>query len=445
MGAVPIPTATTAPKGASIDRYAHPRLAAIYLSEQGVGKFDFIHAFEKVLAQVQAQFGDISQEAAVAILESSFDYQEILHGVAHDYNAYLDSVRKGMPAEHRGALHKNSTSFDGTDTAEALRKRLSVDILVEDMQESERLLLGLATKHKRTLKVARTHGVHAKPMYFGIEVLNLCGFVQRAIERMQWARERISVGKLSGAVGTYTQDPRIEEEVCRVLGLRPAKISTQILPRDLNADFFHALVCIAAAYEEIALQIRLMAITDILEAAEPFPVGMKGSSAMPHKRNAEKCEQVCGLSGVARNYHGAVLERIPTWFQRSLEQSSSERMGEEVIVMVGYIVQTMNWVLDGLEVFPQMMLENLGKTRGAIYSEAIKTLLNDKGVDPDTVYYAIQEAAHRAIFQREGDMKSNLLSDPRISSHVTEAELDEVMDPERELQYADAIYARFGI
>lgn len=293
--------------------------------------------------------------------------------------------------------------------------------------------------------VGQTHGIHAKPITFAFKVLNWVGFVDRAIARLQAAKETIAVGKMSGAVGVYTLPPEVEEAVCKALGLKPAEITTQIIPRDIHADFFHAIAGVAIACEFIATEIRNHQKTNVGEFMEPFPVGASGSSSMPHKRNPERCEMICGLARKVRNDMGDIYENVITWHERSLEQSSNERLTHsEMIVLAGHLVLNLDWAISGLDVFPERMKENLELTRGAIYSEPIQLYLRDKGIDPDIVYRAVQAAAQKAM-AGDGHMKSNLLADPRVNGEITAEVLDELMDPWRDLQHLDAIYSRFGI
>ena len=435
----------TMPKGAPIERYMTSELAELWFTQGGVGKFDFIHQVEIALAQVHAELGRIPQEATEAIAASTFDPEEIIRRGGHDVNAYLDITRDTIPPEHRGALHLGATSFDVQDTGVVLMLIKSAEIILLDLSTLQDDLRQLARQHKDTLMVGRTHGVHAKPITFAFKVCNWMGFIERAGKRLSDVRQEIAFGKMSGAVGMYTSPPEVEERLCEKLGLRPAPVTTQILPRDLHADFFHAITCVAAACEYIATDIRNHQRTDIYEMAEPFPKGMKGSTAMPHKRNPEKCEQICGLARVVRNDMGAIIENITTWHERSLEQSSAERLlHAEMILLTGYIVRSLQGIISGLEVHSARMWKNLEMTHGAIYSEAAKILLLGKGLDPEVVYRAVQASAIRA-FDGDGDLKTNLLADSDVGRFLTEGELDKIMDPWKEVQYRQAIYDRFGL
>ena len=433
------------PSGAPMQRYMTPGLADIWFTREGVGKFEFIHRVEIALANVYAETGRITQEAAEAIATSTFDPEEIIRRGGHDINTYLDVTRDTIPSQHQGYLHLGATSFDVQDTGVVLMLIKSADLILQDLRHLRSALRELARKHKDTLMIGRTHGVHAKPITFAFKVLNWLDFIARASSRLERAKRDIAVGKMSGAVGIYTVSPEIEERLCLRLGLKAVPISTQILPRDLHADFFHAITCVAVACEYIATEIRNHQRTDIYELAEPFPSGMKGSSAMPHKRNPEKCEQSCGLARVVRNGMGVIYENIITWHERTLEQSSAERLiHAEMILLTGYLVRSLQGIIAGLEVYPERMLRNLERTGGAIYSEAVKIHLLEKGLDPDMVYRAVQAASIRA-FDGDGNLKTNLLADPTVGRFLTEGELDKIMDPWKEVQYRDVIYARFGL
>ncbi len=434
-----------APPGSPIERYSHPKLAADWLTREGSGKFPFIHQVEIAVAETLAHLGMIDEESASAVRDSEFDIQKILDMGGHDINAYLTVVRESMPEGTRGDLHKGLTSFDVQDTALVLMLVRAARVIWDDLESLRQVLLKLAGQHKDTLLIGRTHGVHAKPITFAFKVLVWVGFVERAQQRLQEAAKDIAVGKISGAVGVYTLPPTVEELVCKNLGLTPVKISTQILSRDLHADFFHAITCVAAMCEYIATEVRNHQRSEIGELAEPFPRGMKGSSAMPHKRNPEKCEQLCGLARTIRNDMGTIYENVLTWHERSIEQSSAERLVHaEMIVLAGYMVRTLTWVVEGLEVFPERMLANMEITRGAIYSEAIQLLLRERGVDPETAYRAVQEATQNAM-NGEGHTKINILADPRVQSKLTAEDLDRIMNPWAELQHVGEIYKRFGI
>lgn len=433
------------PSGAPIQRYMTPELAAIWFTKEGVGKFEFIHQVEIALAQVHAELDRISQEAAEAVATSTFDPEEIIRRGGHDIITYLDVTRETIPARHQGYLHLGATSFDVQDTGVVLMLIKSAEIILHDLRILQDALRELAKQHKDTLMIGRTHGVHAKPITFAFKMCNWIGFIERARTRLAKVKQKIAVGKMSGAVGIYTVSPEVEKKLCAKLGLSAALITTQILPRDLHADFFHAITCIAEACEYIANEIRNHQRTDILEMAEPFPEGMKGSSAMPHKRNPEKCEQICGLARVVRNDMGIIHENVITGHERTIEQSSAERLTHaEMILLTGYLVRSLKRIISGLEVYPERMLKNLERTGGAIYSEVVKIHLLEKGLDPDMVYRAVQTAAIRA-FDGEGDLKANLLADPNVGRFLTEGELDKIMDPWNEVRFRNEIYARFGV
>lgn len=434
------------PPGAPIERYpGDERLGRLWLTREGSGKFPPIHIVEQALATASAEQGIIPSESAEAIQKAGFNIPRILELGGHDIVAYISTARETIPEFARGDFHRGATSFDAQDTGLALMFIRSAEILIENLTALRGVLIKLASKHKRTLMIGRTHGVHAKPITLAFKVLNWAGFVDRAIERLKIAKQTIAVGKMSGAVGVYTLPPEVEKSVCEILGLKPAEITTQIIPRDIHADFFHAIACAATACEFIATEVRNHHRTEVREFMEPFPEGAKGSSAMPHKRNPEKSEMVCGLARKVRNDMGDVYENIVTMFERSLEQSSNERLTHsEMIILTSHMVLTMKWVIAGLDVFPERMRRNMEITRGAIYSEAIQLLLRDKGVDPETVYQAVQSAAQNAM-DGEGDMKTNILAGTKVGNILTAEELDEAMDPWRELQHVGEIYKRFGI
>jgi len=436
-----------APRGFPDERYpGNPALEKIWWTKEGAGKFVYIHQVELALAQAQGELGIIPQESADAIQLAVYNIEEIIRRGGHDVNDYIDVVRSTLPKDARpGDFHRGATAFDVQDTGLALMLMETSSLLSQDLSDLREALIKLAREYKNTPMIGRSHGVHGKPITFALKVLNWVEFVDRAIFRLGSARDIIAVGKMSGAMGAYTLPPEVEERVCKILGLRPAKVTTQIIPRDLHADFFHPVTCVVTACESIATTIRTLQRTEIREVLEPFPRGMKGSSAMPHKRNPEVSERICGISRTVRNDMAVIYEDVTTWDERSLEQSSAERLTfPEMIIRTSHCVLAMTKVISGLEVFPDRMLANMEITRGAIYSEAIQLLLRDKGVDPETAYRAVQAAAQDAV-DGKGDTKSNILADPRVSEKLTAEELDEVMDPWRELQHVGAIYKRFEI
>lgn len=419
---------------------------------EGEARFDYWLRVEKAVAQVQAEIDLIPKRAAAAIQKvKSVDSTKIKkeeEKTDHDLTAFLNVVRaelKRLGSESAGNfLHYKLTSYDVEDTANALMLVESVEVLAEDLSRLSKIIKEKAFKYKDTVEIGRTHGIHAEPLTFGFKLLSWLDQVERAVEDLGKLKEKVSVGKISGAVGVYTLDPKVEELVCKRLGLKPAKISTQILPRDPHACYVHNLVVIGSVLERIATEIRNLARTEILEVQEPFKPNQTGSSAMPHKRNPHKSERIVGLSRVLRSKILPMYENIATWHERDLANSASERLtlGDSTN-LAGYMILEMIGVIDGLKVFPKNMKKNLEKTHGAIFSQNVQTLLRSKGMKAEEAYNLVKKYAFEAM-EEEVDLKNLLLIDKKVMSFVSEKELDEAFDPKKNLKYMDKIFLRFS-
>jgi len=300
--------------------------------------------------------------------------------------------------------------------------------------------------HKDTLCVGRTHGIHAEPMSFGLKPVLWYTEAGRNLERLRRAREAVRVGKISGAVGTFAHvDPDVEEEVCRLLGLEAAPVSTQIVQRDRHAEFSSALAICAASLEKVAVEIRSLQRTEILEAEEPFVHGQKGSSAMPHKRNPVSCEQVCGLARLVRSNALAAFENIALWHERDISHSSAERVIlPDSTILVDYMLHQMTRIIEGLEVYPAQMKENMERSFGLMFSQRVLLKLTDKGLPRQVAYELVQANAMRAWRERRG-FRDVLASDPAIMAGLTPADLEDCFDPAWYLRNVDAVYRRAGL
>ena len=330
------------------------------------------------------------------------------------------------------------------DTANAWMMRESVDILIEDLSKLSKIINQKAKKYKGVVEIGRTHGIHAEPITFGFKLLTWLDQVDRQIEELKNLKEKVAIGKISGAVGIYTQDPRVEQLVCKKLGLKPAKISTQIIPRDLYADYLHRLVVIGSILERIATEIRNLARTEIGEVQEAFKPTQTGSSDMPHKRNPHKSERIVGLSRVLRSKIAPMYENMATWHERDLTNSASERLTlGDATNLAGYMIVSMTKIIEGLQVFPEKMKENLEKTRGAIYSQQVQTLLKSKGMKAAEAYETTKKYAFEAMESNPDDLKSLLLKDKKVSKYVSNKELSDAFDPKKNLRYIDKIFTRF--
>ncbi len=371
--------------------------------------------------------------------------QEIERTTRHDVIAFLSAVAEAVGPEAR-YIHLGLTSSDVVDTATALLLRESADLILARLERLAEVLRRRAFEFKDTPMVGRTHGVHAEPITFGLKLALWYAETERNRERVRRAREQISVGKISGAVGTFAHlDPEVEEAVCRRLGLRPEPISSQIIPRDRHAEFLAALALVAASLEKIALEIRHLQRTEVREAEEFFGVGQKGSSAMPHKRNPITAEQICGLARVVRANLQAALENISLWHERDISHSSVERLIlPESCILTDYLLHRTTELLERLVVYPERMRANLEATRGLIFSGALLLALTERGLSREQAYALVQRHAMRA-WDEGADFRELVRADPEIRARLAPSEIEEVFRLERALRHVDAIFRRvFG-
>jgi adenylosuccinate lyase len=343
-------------------------------------------------------------------------------------------------------IHLGLTSSDVLDTALSLQIQEAADILAEDLQALEAVLAELAVRYKHTLTIGRTHGVHAEPTTFGHKLAVFVAQVRRDCQRLEHARDELRVGKLSGAVGTHANVPAdVEEHALDRLGLRPAEAATQILQRDRHAQFVAALAVIAATLEQQATEIRALQRTEIGEAFEPFSSGQQGSSAMPHKRNPELCERICGLARLLRGHVVTALDNVAVWHERDISHSSAERLIlPDACIALDYMLDLLRSIFDGLEVCPEAMQRNLDLTRGLIYSGQVLLALVERGMARGEAYDIVQAAARR-VWAGEGDLQSLLARDARITERLSPDELASLFDPTYHLRGIEVAFARLGL
>jgi adenylosuccinate lyase len=332
------------------------------------------------------------------------------------------------------------------DTAQALQLVAASDLLLAGLERFRAALRELALRHKDTLCVGRTHGVHAEPTVFGLKPALWFAEAARNLERLRRAKEAVMVGKVSGAVGTFAHvDPDVEEEVCRLLGLEAAPVSTQVVQRDRHAEFCATLAIIAASLEKVATEIRSLQRTEILEAEEPFIEGQKGSSSMPHKRNPVSCEQVCGLARLVRTNLLAALENVALWHERDISHSSVERVVlPDSTLLVDYMLHQMTRIVEGLQVYPERMRENMERSFGLMYSQRVLLRLAETGLRRQQAYEIVQRNAMRAWRERT-PFRALLAADPEVTARIGPADLDACFDPTWYLRNVDAIYKRAGL
>lgn len=429
-----------------IARYTRPEMGRIWEPETKYGHWLRI---EKLVCEALAKEGLIPREAWEAIdRKASFSLarmEEIERVTQHDVIAFLTAVGESVGEEAR-FLHRGMTSSDVLDTGLALQLRDAADLILQGIDALREAIKEKAFRYRNTVMIGRTHGVHAEPITFGLKMAVWYEEMGRNRERILRAREGISVGKISGAVGTFsTIPPQVEAYVCERLGLRPAPASTQIVQRDRHGEYFVSMAILAASLEKFALEIRHLQRTEVREAEEPFAEGQKGSSAMPHKRNPIGSENLCGLARVVRGHAMAALENVALWHERDISHSSVERViGPDSTILVDYMLHRMRHLVDNLVVYPERMLANLHLTRGLIFSQGLLLLLVDKGLSREEAYRIVQRNAMEC-WKGEEDFLSLIQRDPDIRGRVSESEIAEVFRLDKTLRYVDAIFDRvFG-
>jgi adenylosuccinate lyase len=365
--------------------------------------------------------------------------------VKHDVIAFLTSVAEYVGPESR-YIHMGLTSSDILDTALAVMMREAADIIIRDVKGLQSVIKRNAFKYKKTLQMGRSHGIHAEPMTFGLKFALWYEEMKRNLSRLEAARETISFGTLSGPVGTYSSlPPSIERYVCKKLGLKPAPIATQVIQRDRHAEYMNALALTAATIEKIALEIRHLQKTDILEAEEPFQAGQKGSSAMPHKRNPIGSENLCGLARVVRSNALSAMENIALWHERDISHSSVERVIiPDSTILVDYMLVRLTNILKDLQVYPDRMRENMDKSYGLHCSQRVLLNLVDKGLSREKAYRLVQKIAMRSWKQRKS-FQYLLKKDAQITEYLSVKEIDKLFEVSYYLRHVDFIFKRvFG-
>jgi adenylosuccinate lyase len=395
-----------------------------------------------------AQLGAIPSEDMAAIRNASVDRErmaEIERQSHHDVLSFVRAVAESVGPAGR-FIHLGLTSSDVLDTALAAVLVKACDILAEDLARLEEVIARQAVRHKRTLMVGRTHGIQAEPTTFGHKLAVWVAEVRRHRARLAQARETIAVGKLAGAVGTHANvPPAVEEYVCREMGLRPAEAATQIVQRDRHAEFLLTLALIASSLEKMATEIRGLQRTEIGEVAEPFSAGQQGSSAMPHKRNPELAERVCGLARVVRSVVVPALENVVLWHERDISHSSAERIIlPDACLALDYILRLFAHVVDGLDVYPERMRRNLDRAGGLVCSGRVLLALVEKGLGRQEAYELVQGYA-KQVWDDSGDFRALLAADPRVRTVLSEGELAELFDYAYHLREIDTTFARLGL
>jgi adenylosuccinate lyase len=411
-------------------------------------KFDKWLQVEIAVCQAWAELGAIPKEAIPKIKKASFNskrFDEILKVTHHDVTAFLNTISESLGEESR-FIHLGLTSSDVMDTALSLQLLEAADLLAQDITDLLAILREKAIEHKHTLMMGRTHGVHAEPITFGLKLALWVEEMKRNAQRLSEARKAIGVGKISGAVGTYaTVPPEVEEKACAKLGLAPAPVSSQILQRDRHAQFVTTLAIIASSLEKFATEIRGLQRTEILEAEEPFEPGQTGSSAMPHKRNPELCERICGLARLVRGHALTSMENIALWHERDISHSSTERIIlPDSCLVLDYILSLFTYIMKGLQVYPRRMKENLELTQGLVFSQRVLLALIDKGLSRQKAYELVQRNAMKAWRERV-DFLQLLQADAEVTASLTAVELKSLFDYQYYLRHIDQVFERLGL
>ena len=428
-----------------IERYSRPRMKRVWSDQNKFGKWLQV---EVAACEAWAEIGVVPQSALPAIRKAKLNMRrlnEILRETHHDITAFTRSVTEGMGDEARW-IHFGLTSNDVWDTATSMQMVEAADLLLGDVDQLITVLAGMALKYKQTPMIGRTHGVHAEPTSFGLKLALWVEELRRNRKRLEQAREVIAVGKISGAVGTYaTVDPRVEAIACTRLGLAPAPVSNQIIQRDRHAQFSTTLAIIASSLEKFATEVRGLQRTETHEVEEPFEAGQTGSSAMPHKRNPELCERVCGLARLIRGFALTSMENVALWHERDISHSSAERITlPDGCLALDYTLALFTSIMQGLKVFPERMRSNIDLTRGLVYSQRVMLALVDRGMSRTKAYSIVQQHAMDS-WTNDKDFMALLKADPDVTAVLPPAELAELFDYAYYLRHVDAIFRRLDL
>lgn len=426
-----------------IDRYSREEMAKIWTLES---KFQYYLDVEVAVAEAYAELGTFPKNDIEELKrKAKFDVKridEIEAEVKHDVIAFLTCVNESL-GDLAKYMHVGMTSSDVIDTAFALQIQDSGKIIIKDLDEAIKSLKNLADKHRNTICIGRSHGVHAEVMTFGVKICNWIDILERQRANFIHALDEIKVGQISGPVGTYSNiPPEIEEITCKNLGLKPARISTQIIARDYHAYFMQSLALIASVIEQFATEIRHLQRTEVLEVEEGFGKNQKGSSAMPHKKNPVLSENLCGLARVVRANSMVAMENIQLWHERDISHSSAERIiFPDSLTLVDFMLNRFNGIVQNLVVHDKNMLKNTEKFGGIIFSQKVLLKLVEKGITREEAYRLVQRNAIDA-FENDGDFRVNLLNDKEITKLLTPLEIDEIFNKEEFLKNINSIYKR---
>ncbi len=429
-----------------IPRYTRPEMAKIWEPEN---RFRIWLEIETLACEAQAELGVIPKEAVPVIREKgNFDISRIDAielEVKHDVIAFLTSVSEYVGPEAR-FIHQGMTSSDVLDTCLSVQMMQAADELLADLDMVLASLKDRALEHKHSVCMGRSHGIHAEPVTFGLKLASFYAEMQRNRDRLAHARENIATGAISGAVGTFANiDPFVEEYVCSKMGLKPEPVSTQVIPRDRHAEYFCALAIIASTMERIAIEVRHLQRTEVLEAEEQFTKGQKGSSAMPHKRNPILSENLTGQARYIRAMCIPALENVALWHERDISHSSVERyIAPDATVALDFSLRRLNGLIKNLVVYPENMIKNLNQMKGLVFSQKILLDLTQAGVSRENAYRLVQKNAMK-VWEEGKDFQTELLADPEVVGALGEAKIRESFDLNYHLKHVDTIFRRvFG-
>ena len=430
-----------------IPRYARPEMTAVWSDER---KFELWLKVEVAVVQAWGDEGVIPAEDVRLVEQNArvnvHDVMRYIEETHHDVTAFLRSVADSLGPESRW-IHYGLTSNDVWDTATCLQMMEALDVLDGQVKALREVIARRAVEHKDTICIGRTHGVHAEPTTFGMKIAVWVEQLRRHEERIALAREQVAVGQMSGPVGTHASvPPSVERNACKRLGLEVAKITTQVIQRDRHAFYLNVIAGIGASLEKFATEIRGLQRTDILEAEEPFDEGgQTGSSSMPHKRNPELCERVCGIARVLRGYGVTGLENVALWHERDISHSSAERIIlPDATGLLNYALHIFTGVMDGLVVYPQRMLRNLERTQGLIYSSKVLNALIETGMQREAAYAIVKKNSMKA-WREEVPYRGLLEADPEAASRLPAEKLDAIFDPRAFLTHTDETFRRLGL
>jgi adenylosuccinate lyase len=428
-----------------IERYSRPDMKRVWSNEN---KFNKWLDVEIAVCDAWAEQGAIPRHAIPKIKLAKCNLkrmEEILRETRHDMTAFLGSVAESLGEEAR-FIHLGLTSSDVMDTATSLQLVEAANILMHDVKDLTAVLAQQAIEHKYTLMMGRTHGVHAEPTSFGLKLALWVEEMRRNLHRLAEARKVISVGKISGAVGTYaTVPPQVELRACYKLGLEPAPISNQVLQRDRHAQFVTTLAIVAGSLEKFATEIRALQKTEVREVEEPFGTGQTGSSAMPHKRNPELTERICGMARLVRGYAVTSLENIALWHERDISHSSNERIIlPDACLTLDYVLALFTAVMKKLQIYPKRMKKNLELTKGLVFSQRVMLALIDKGLSRQKAYEIVQRNTMKA-WKGNRNFLTLLKTDAELNDVLPVKELEAIFDYQYYLQHVDEIFQRLGL